>query len=75
MVPEALEAGKELNGGGIGRFVHGLVKKRSHAISTVEHDVAPVVYTVQDAIHVANQIGAMPGQVSSAVGNAMEPDN
>jgi len=75
MVPEALEAGKELNGQGIGRFVHGLVKKGSHAISTVEHAVAPVVNTVNDAIHVANQIGAMPGQVSSAVGNAMEPDN
>ena len=75
MVPEALEAGKELYGQGIGRFVHGLVKKGSHAISTVEHAVAPVVNTVQDAIHVANQVGAMPGQVSSAVGNAMDPEN
>jgi hypothetical protein len=75
MVPEALEAGKELNGQGIGRFVHGLVKKGSHAISTVEHAVAPVISTVQDAIHVANQVGAMPGQVSSAVTDAMSPEN
>ena len=69
-LPEPLQAGT-----GIGRFVHGLVKKGSHAISTVEHAVAPVVNTVQDAIHVANQIGAMPGQLSSAVGDAMSSDN
>jgi len=74
-IPEALEAGKSVHGEGIGRFVHGIVKKVSHGVSDVVDTVAPVVNTVQDVIKVANQVGAMPGQVSSAVGDAMHPDN
>jgi hypothetical protein len=79
MVPEALEAGKELNGQGIGRFVKGIgrtVKKGvSSGVDTISDAVSPVTNTIQDVVKVANQVGAMPGQVSSAVGNAMEPDN
>ena len=79
MVPEALEAGKELNGQGIGRFVKGIgrtVKRGvSSGVDTISDAVSPVTNTIQDVVKVANQVGAMPGQVSSAVGNAMEPDN
>ena len=36
MVPEALEAGKELNGQGIGRFLHGLVHKGARVVNTID---------------------------------------
>ena len=78
-MPEALEAGKSVHGEGVGRFFKGIgrtvTKGVSSGVDTVSDAVSPVTNTIQDVVKVANQVGAMPSKVSSAVGNAMEPDN
>lgn len=78
-IPEALETGKSVHGEGVGRFFKGIgrtvTKGVSSGVDTVSDAVSPVTNVVQDVVKVANQVGAMPSKVSSAVGDAMSPDN